>query len=141
MYDVDGNEYIDYICSWGPLLLGHQPETITKAVQEALLKGSTYGAPTALEVEIAKPCKNPSAGGTNPILPAIGSTITAAILFDIMPDLTCLGKIIGGGLPVGAYGGRKEIMEKSIFCCSDCFLNIFIAVCQGNKPAFKLRWR
>ena len=54
LYDVDGNEYVDYICSWGPLLLGHQPASVTAAVQEALLKGSTYGAPTALEVEIAK---------------------------------------------------------------------------------------
>ena len=54
LYDADGNEYVDYICSWGPMLLGHQPEAVTKAVQEALLKGSTYGAPTAAEVEIAK---------------------------------------------------------------------------------------
>lgn len=242
MYDVDGNEYIDYICSWGPLLLGHQPETITKAVQEALLKGSTYGAPTALEVEIAKMIVDavPSIemvrmvnSGTEATMSAIrlargytkrnklikfegcyhghadyllikagsgaltfgvpsspgvpesiaSETLTASYndldsvkrlfaqypdqiaavivepiagnmglvppaegflqglreitkeygallifdevisgfrasyggaqkVFDIMPDLTCLGKIIGGGLPVGAYGGRKEIMEQ-----------------------------
>ena len=53
LYDVDGNEFVDYICSWGPLLLGHQPASVTAAVQDALLKGSTFGAPTALEVEIA----------------------------------------------------------------------------------------
>ena len=242
LYDVDGNEYVDYICSWGPLLLGHQPASVTAAVQEALLKGSTYGAPTALEVEIAKlivdavpsvemvrmvnsgteatmsairlargytkrnklvkfegcyhghadhllikagsgaltfgvpsspgvpesiasetltatyndleSLKNlftqypdqiaavivePIAGNMGLVPPAEGflaglREITkehgallifdevisgfrasyggAQKVYDIMPDLTCLGKIIGGGLPVGAYGGRREIMEQ-----------------------------
>ncbi|MGM9525239.1 MAG: glutamate-1-semialdehyde 2,1-aminomutase [Peptococcaceae bacterium] len=241
LYDVDGNQYVDYICSWGPLLLGHQPAVVTAAVQEALLKGSTYGAPTALEVEIAKMIVDavPSVemvrmvnSGTEATMSAIrlargytgrnklvkfegcyhghadhllikagsgaltfgvpsspgvpasiaSETLTATYndldsvkklfaeypdqiaavivepvagnmglvppvagfleglrevtkehgallifdevisgfrasyggaqkVFDIMPDLTCLGKIIGGGLPVGAYGGRKEIME------------------------------
>ncbi len=241
LYDADGNEYVDYICSWGPMLLGHQPEAVTKAVQEALLKGSTYGAPTAAEVEIAKlivdavpsvemvrmvnsgteatmsairlargytkrnklvkfeGCYHghadhllikagsgaltfgvpsspgvpesiasetlsatyndldsvkklfaeypdqiaavivePVAGNMGLIPPAEGfleglREVTAAngalLIFDevisgfrasfggaqkvfnIMPDITCLGKIIGGGLPVGAYGGKKEIMQ------------------------------
>ena len=241
LYDVDGNQYVDYICSWGPLLLGHQPATVTAAVQDALLKGSTYGAPTALEVEIAKMIVDavPSVemvrmvnSGTEATMSAIrlargytkrnklvkfegcyhghadhllikagsgaltfgvpsspgvpesiaSETLTATYndldsvkklfaeypdqiaavivepvagnmglvppvegfleglrqvtkeygallifdevisgfrasyggaqkVFQIMPDLTCLGKIIGGGLPVGAYGGRKEIMQ------------------------------
>ncbi len=241
LYDVDGNEYVDYICSWGPLLLGHQPEAVTKAVQNALLKGSTYGAPTALEVEIAKMIVDavPSVemvrmvnSGTEATMSAIrlargytnrnklvkfegcyhghadhllikagsgaltfgvpsspgvpesiaSETLTASYndldsvkklfaeypdqiaavivepvagnmglvppaegfleglrqvtaehgallifdevisgfrasyggaqkVFNIMPDITCLGKIIGGGLPVGAYGGKKEIMQ------------------------------
>lgn len=241
LYDVDGNELVDYICSWGPLLLGHQPASVTAAVQDALLKGSTFGAPTALEVEIAKmivdavpsvemvrmvnsgteatmsairlargytkrnklvkfegcyhghadhllikagsgaltfgvpsspgvpesiasetltatynnldSVKNlfeqypdqiaavivePIAGNMGLVPPAEGfleglrevtkehgallifdevisgfraSYGGAQKVFDVMPDLTCLGKIIGGGLPVGAYGGRREIME------------------------------
>ncbi len=241
LYDVDGNEFVDYICSWGPLLLGHQPASVTAAVQDALLKGSTYGAPTALEVEIAKMIVDavPSVemvrmvnSGTEATMSAIrlargytkrnklvkfegcyhghadhllikagsgaltfgvpsspgvpesiaSETLTATYndldsvkklfaeypdqiaavivepvagnmglvppaegfleglrevtkeqgallifdevisgfrasyggaqkVFNIMPDLTCLGKIIGGGLPVGAYGGRREIME------------------------------
>lgn len=241
LYDADGNAYVDYICSWGPMLLGHQPEAVTKAVQEALLKGSTYGAPTAAEVEIAKlivdavpsvemvrmvnsgteatmsairlargytkrnklvkfeGCYHghadhllikagsgaltfgvpsspgvpesiasetlsatyndldsvkklfaeypdqiaavivePVAGNMGLIPPVEGfleglREVTAehgALLifdevisgfrasfggaqkvFNIMPDITCLGKIIGGGLPVGAYGGKKEIMQ------------------------------
>lgn len=241
LYDVDGNEFVDYICSWGPLLLGHQPASVTAAVQDALLKGSTFGAPTVLEVEIAKmivdavpsvemvrmvnsgteatmsairlargytkrnklvkfegcyhghadhllikagsgaltfgvpsspgvpesiasetltatynnldSVKNlfeqypdqiaavivePIAGNMGLVPPAEGfleglrevtkehgallifdevisgfraSYGGAQKVFNVMPDLTCLGKIIGGGLPVGAYGGRKEIME------------------------------
>lgn len=241
LYDVDGNEFVDYICSWGPLLLGHQPACVTAAVQEALLKGSTYGAPTALEVEIAKMIVDavpsvemvrmvnsgteatmsairlargytkrnklvkfegcyhghadhllikagsgaltfgvpsspgvpesiasetltatyndlesvkalfaqypdqiaaiivePIAGNMGLVPPAAGfleglreltkeqgallifdevisgfraSYGGAQKLFGIMPDLTCMGKIIGGGLPVGAYGGKREIME------------------------------
>ncbi len=240
LYDADGNKYVDYICSWGPLLLGHQPEAVSKAVMNALTKGSTYGAPTAIEVEMAKKiidavpsvemvrmvssgteatmsalrlargytgrnkivkfegCYHghadhllikagsgaltfgvpsspgvpdsiasetltaqyndidsvkalfdqypgqiaavivePIAGNMGLVLPKEGFleglrqvTIEhgALLIFDevisgfrasfggaqsvyeIMPDLTCMGKIIGGGLPVGAYGGKKEIM-------------------------------
>ena len=240
LYDVDGNKYVDYICSWGPLLLGHQPEAVSKAVMTALTKGSTYGAPTGIEVEMAKKIVDavpsvemvrmvssgteatmsalrlargytgrnkivkfegcyhghadhllikagsgaltfgvpsspgvpesiasetltaqyndidsvkalfaqypgqiaavivePSAGNMGLVLPKEGfleglREVTAEhgalLIFDevisgfrasfggaqkvynIMPDLTCMGKIIGGGLPVGAYGGKKEIM-------------------------------
>ena len=240
LYDVDGNKYVDYICSWGPLLLGHQPEAVSKAVLEALTKGSTYGAPTGIEVEMAKKIVDavpsvemvrmvssgteatmsalrlargytgrnkivkfegcyhghadhllikagsgaltfgvpsspgvpesiasetltaqyndidsvkalfaqypdqiaavivePIAGNMGLVLPKEGfleglREVTAEhgalLIFDevisgfrasfggaqkvynIMPDLTCMGKIIGGGLPVGAYGGKKEIM-------------------------------
>jgi glutamate-1-semialdehyde 2,1-aminomutase len=240
LYDVDGNKYVDYICSWGPLLLGHQPEAVSKAVMTALTKGSTYGAPTGIEVEMAKKIVDavpsvemvrmvssgteatmsalrlargytgrnkivkfegcyhghadhllikagsgaltfgvpsspgvpesiasetltaqyndidsvkalfaqypgqiaavivePIAGNMGLVLPREGfleglREVTAEhgalLIFDevisgfrasfggaqkvynIMPDLTCMGKIIGGGLPVGAYGGKKEIM-------------------------------
>ncbi|MBQ2994127.1 MAG: glutamate-1-semialdehyde 2,1-aminomutase [Peptococcaceae bacterium] len=240
LYDADGNKYVDYICSWGPLLLGHQPEAVSKAVMDALAKGSTYGAPTAIEVEMAKKIVNavpsvemvrmvssgteatmsalrlargytgrnkivkfegcyhghadhllikagsgaltfgvpsspgvpdsiasetltaqyndiasvealfaqypgqiaavivePIAGNMGLVLPKEGfleglREVTAQngalLIFDevisgfrasfggaqkvynITPDLTCMGKIIGGGLPVGAYGGKKEIM-------------------------------
>lgn len=52
--DVDGNEYIDYVCSWGPLILGHADERVVRAASEALTRGSSYGAPTAVEVEMAE---------------------------------------------------------------------------------------
>jgi len=241
LVDVDSNEYIDYVGSWGPLILGHRHPKVIKALQDCLKKGTSFGAPTEIETEMAKfiidavpsiemvrmvnsgteatmsalrlaraytkrdkilkfeGCYHghadpllikagsgaltlgvPSspgvpaniAGGTitagyndleqvTNIFKEIGEEISAVIiepvpgnmglilpekgfleglrdltqeygtllifdevmsgfrlalggaqaLFGITPDLTCLGKIIGGGLPVGAYGGRKEIME------------------------------
>lgn len=54
IYDVDGHEYIDYVCSWGPMVLGHNHPEILKSVSEAIQKGLSYGAPTAGEVEIAE---------------------------------------------------------------------------------------
>jgi len=53
-FDVDGNDFIDYIGSWGPHLFGHNPPFIVAALQEALKNGTSYGAPTSLEVEMAK---------------------------------------------------------------------------------------
>ncbi|MGL4362992.1 MAG: glutamate-1-semialdehyde 2,1-aminomutase [Cellulosilyticaceae bacterium] len=52
--DVDGNEYIDYICSWGPLILGHSHPVLLEGVQEMMKKGTSYGIPTEIEVEMAK---------------------------------------------------------------------------------------
>ncbi|PKM52068.1 MAG: glutamate-1-semialdehyde-2,1-aminomutase [Firmicutes bacterium HGW-Firmicutes-7] len=241
LVDIDGNVYIDYICSWGPLLLGHASEVVYEGVNEYLLKGTTYGVPTTIEVEMAhliheaypsmemlrlvssgteatmsairaargytgrdkilkfEGCYHghsdsllvksgsgtltygvPTSAGVTKgtaqdtlvgsfndshmlkqILDANKGTIAAVIvepipgnmglvppnatflkllrrltkeqgivlifdevitgfrvgysgaqaLYGIEPDMTCLGKIIGGGLPVGAYGGSKAIME------------------------------
>lgn len=52
--DVDGNEYIDYVCSWGPGILGHTYPSVIEAVQKACLNGLTFGAPTEKETELAK---------------------------------------------------------------------------------------
>ena len=241
MTDADGRTYIDYVGSWGPMILGHADEEVVEALREALTRGTSYGAPTELEVEMAEEIIDavPSiemvrmvnsgteatmsalrlargATGRNKIVkfegcyhghgdsllvkagsgvatlglpdspgvpPAVAEhTITAPFndtaaleqvfaehgdiaavivepvvgnmgcvppregylqslreltkrhgallifdevmtgfrlarggaqaLYGITPDLTTLGKIIGGGLPVGAYGGRREIMEK-----------------------------
>jgi glutamate-1-semialdehyde 2,1-aminomutase len=54
LYDVDGNEFIDYIGSWGPHIFGHNPPLIKKALLNAIEKGTSFGAPTELEVKIAK---------------------------------------------------------------------------------------
>jgi glutamate-1-semialdehyde 2,1-aminomutase len=54
LYDVDGNRYIDYVLSWGPLITGHAHPNVVKAIQEAAVKGTSYGAPSPLEIELAK---------------------------------------------------------------------------------------
>jgi len=54
LYDVDGNKYIDYIASWGPMILGHAWEPVVKAIQEYAAWSTSYGAPTELEVEMAE---------------------------------------------------------------------------------------
>ncbi|MBC7292565.1 MAG: glutamate-1-semialdehyde 2,1-aminomutase, partial [Thermoleophilia bacterium] len=54
LWDVDGNRYVDYVLSWGPLVLGHAHPRVVEAVQEAVSRGTSYGAPTPLEVELAE---------------------------------------------------------------------------------------
>lgn len=242
IYDIDGNEYIDYICSWGPLIMGHAHPEVVQALHDTAAKGTSFGLPTLLETEMAKlvASRVPSVeivrmvnSGTEATLSAIrlargytgrhkiikfegsyhghgdsllikagsgvatlglpdspgvppsiaqntialpyndieavklafkqyGEEIAAIIVepiagnmgvvpplpgfleglrdistqygsllifdevmtgfrvhmncaqgrFGVTPDLTCLGKVIGGGLPVGAYGGKAEIMSQ-----------------------------
>ena len=242
LFDADGNKYIDYVLSWGPLILGHRPACVIDALKKVLETGTSFGAPTQLETKLARlvidmvpsiekirmvnsgteatmsairlargytdrdiiikfdGCYHghadtllvaagsgvatldipgspgvpksvisntlslkfndiegfikimeekgdkvagiivePVAGNMGMILPKQGFLETlreytvkfgsvlifdevmtgfrvsqdcAQGLFHIVPDLTCFGKIIGGGLPVGAYGGRKDIMDN-----------------------------
>ncbi len=242
LWDVDGNEYIDYVASWGPLILGHAHPEVVEFVSQVAARGTSFGAPTELEVELAKRVVEavPSVemvrfvnSGTEATMSAlrlargytgrdkvikfegcyhghvdyllakagsgvltfslpgtpgvpkdftqhtllatfndldsvkrfcegVGEEIAAVIvepvmgnagvippvpgfleglraitkecgallifdevitgfrvsyggaqeLYGVTPDLTCLGKVIGGGLPVGAYGGKREIMEQ-----------------------------
>ncbi|WML45568.1 glutamate-1-semialdehyde 2,1-aminomutase [Neobacillus sp. PS3-40] len=242
IYDIDGNEYIDYVLSWGPLILGHSNDRVVEAIKKVAELGTSYGAPTLMENKVAKlviervpsieivrmvssgteatmsalrlargytgrnkiikfegcyhghgdsllikagsgvatlglpdspgvpegVAKNtitipyndlesvkvafeqfgddiaciivePVAGnmGVVPPLPGflqglrdITTQYGALLIFDevmtgfrvgyncaqgyfnVTPDITCLGKVIGGGLPVGAYGGKAEIMER-----------------------------
>ena len=242
IYDIDGNVYVDYVGSWGPMVVGHAHPQVVRALQEAAARGTSYGAPTLLETELAKFVQSvypsmevlrmvnsgteatmsalrlargftgrekivkfvgcyhghsdsllvhagsglatfgvpsspgvtrgtaadtisvpyndvdaitkvmderggeiaavivePIAGNMGCIPPRQGYLGTlrqltekhgALLIFDevmcgfraslggaqaaygITPDLTCLGKIIGGGLPCAAYGGRRAIMEQ-----------------------------
>jgi glutamate-1-semialdehyde 2,1-aminomutase len=242
LWDADGNEYIDYVCSWGALILGHAHPKVVQAIAHQAARGTSYGMPTELEVELAQRVRNvfPScekvrfvSSGTEATMSAvrlaraatgrdlivkfegcyhghsdsflseagsglatlgiagcpgvpqvlaeltlnvpyndvaavekvfdlhrdkIGAVIVEPIaanmglvppksgflqalreitvrhgallifdevisgfrvchggaqtLFGITPDLTTLGKIIGGGLPVGAYGGRRDLMDR-----------------------------
>ncbi len=54
IYDIDGNEYIDYVCSWGPMILGHAHPKVLQAINKAAKNGTSFGAPTQAETELAK---------------------------------------------------------------------------------------
>src|SRR5438045_7218893 len=54
LYDLDGNQYLDYVGSWGPLILGHGPPRVLRALEETLRRGVSYGAPTELEIQLAE---------------------------------------------------------------------------------------
>jgi glutamate-1-semialdehyde 2,1-aminomutase len=54
IFDVDGNEYVDYVCSWGPLILGHRPKQVLAALASVLEIGTSFGAPTGREIELAE---------------------------------------------------------------------------------------
>jgi len=162
IYDEDNNEYIDYICSWGPLILGHNHPKVIEEVKKIIENGSSYGLPTKYEVDLAELIVEivPSIEKVRltllrneeiacvivePIPANMGLIEThkeflqglrritketktilifdevisgfrlalggAQEFFGITPDLTTLGKIIGGGYPVGAFGGKREIMD------------------------------
>ncbi|HZE20527.1 MAG TPA: aminotransferase class III-fold pyridoxal phosphate-dependent enzyme, partial [Desulfobaccales bacterium] len=53
VFDLDGNSYLDYVSSWGPLILGHAPAPVVAAVQAAAARGTSFGAPTPGELELA----------------------------------------------------------------------------------------
>src|SRR5215510_4806636 len=54
IWDADGNRYTDYVLSWGPLVLGHSHPNVVEALQTAFIRGTSYGAPTSLESELAE---------------------------------------------------------------------------------------
>ena len=54
LFDVDGNEYIDFVLSWGPLVLGHAPPAVLDALDEAMQRGTSFGMPTALELRLGE---------------------------------------------------------------------------------------
>src|ERR1700722_11772170 len=54
LFDIDGNRYLDYVASWGPLILGHCHPRVVRAVSETLQNGASFGAPTELETQLAE---------------------------------------------------------------------------------------
>ncbi|MDO8755262.1 MAG: aminotransferase class III-fold pyridoxal phosphate-dependent enzyme, partial [Anaerolineales bacterium] len=54
LFDVDGNRYIDYVLSWGPLITGHAHPKVVEAIRQAAINGTSYGAPSPLEIDLAK---------------------------------------------------------------------------------------
>ena len=149
--DADGNELVDFVQSWGPLIHGHAHPEILANVFEKMKNGTSFGAPHLGEIELAKHVKKRFShmdkvrfvsSGTEAVMSAVRlargflqrlRTLCdehgSLLIFDevisgfrfkdgsygdlcgVQPDLTALGKVIGGGLPVGAYGARNEIMN------------------------------
>ena len=60
IFDVDGNSYIDFVGSWGPMIVGHAHPQVVEAIREAVAAGTSYGAPTPAEVELAELLVRPS---------------------------------------------------------------------------------
>ncbi len=54
LFDADGNRYVDYVLSWGPLILGHAHPAVVEAIQQQAVCGTSYGAPTELEIDLAR---------------------------------------------------------------------------------------
>ena len=54
LYDIDGNQYLDYVNSWGPMIMGYNPPQVIKKLKKQLKKGTSFGAPTEIETEIAE---------------------------------------------------------------------------------------
>ena len=65
IFDIDGNEYIDYVGSWGPLLLGHRHPAIVEAVRQALETGTSFGAPTERETDLAEAIRDAAVSYTH----------------------------------------------------------------------------
>jgi glutamate-1-semialdehyde 2,1-aminomutase len=94
LYDVDGNRYLDYVLSWGPLILGHAHPRVVEALERAVRKGTSYGAPTPLEVELAR------------------------LVTDLIPSIECL-RLVNSGTEAAmtairlarAFTGRNKVVK------------------------------
>jgi glutamate-1-semialdehyde 2,1-aminomutase len=118
IWDLDGNEYIDYVGSWGPLILGHANPVVMRAIREAMARGTSFGAPTVLETELAEAIRRalPSvqrvrmvSSGTEATMSAIrlarGVTGRARVLkFDGCYHGHSDGLLVGAGSGVATLG-------------------------------------
>lgn len=117
VYDIDGNEYIDYILSYGPQLLGHAPEVVTKAIEAATLRGTSYGMPTLAETELAKLVTKlvPSMEMVRMVNSGTEATMSALRLARAYTGRDCIIKFIGcyhghsDGLLVKAGSGATTL--------------------------------
>lgn len=121
IYDVDGNEYIDYVCSWGPMILGHNHPVIREAVEKVALGGLSFGAPTRGEIEVAE------------------------IITEMVPDLEMLRMVNSGTEAVmsairlarGATGRDKVIKFEGCYHghCDCMLVNAGSSALAGGYPS------
>ena len=109
LVDVDGNQYIDYVSSWGPLIFGHTHTELMEAISEAMANGTTFGAPTALEVELAEAIVEavPSMHKVRCVSSGTEATMSALRLARGATGRTKLVKVEGG------YHGHADMLLVS----------------------------
>ncbi|HDH10424.1 MAG TPA: aminotransferase class III-fold pyridoxal phosphate-dependent enzyme, partial [Deltaproteobacteria bacterium] len=107
--DVDGNRYIDYVCSWGPLILGHRDNDVMEAIKSVLERGTSFGAPTDLETELAK-IIHKSEGGPEKIRFVNSGTEAAMSAIRLARGVTGKDKIIKFN---GCYHGHADSLLVS----------------------------
>ncbi|MHC5060455.1 MAG: glutamate-1-semialdehyde 2,1-aminomutase [Planctomycetota bacterium] len=121
IYDIDGNEYIDYVCSWGPMILGHAHPKVAGAVTEAARRGMSFGAPTTAETELAQKVIDAfdSVEKVRMISSGTESVMTAVRLARAFTGRDCIIKMVGcyhghsDSLLVAAGSGLAEISKPS----------------------------
>jgi glutamate-1-semialdehyde 2,1-aminomutase len=145
IWDVDGNEFIDYCCSWGPLILGHANPKVVEAIKTSVEKGSSFGAPTELENKLAELILN-----NNPFIEKIRfvSSGTEAVMSAIRlaRGFTKRNKILkfegcyhghSDSLLVKAGSGLVTFGNTSSAGVPEAFVNETIVVSLNNKEAVK----
>src|SRR5476651_1670388 len=104
LYDADGNKYIDYIASWGPMILGHAYQPVVKAIQEQAVYSTSYGAPTELEIKMAELIKS-MAPNVDLIRMVSSGTEACMSAIRVARGYTCRNKIIKFE---GCYHGHAD---------------------------------
>ena len=145
IWDADGNEFIDYCCSWGPLILGHAHDKVVDAIKKTVEKGSSFGAPTELENKLAELILN-----NNPFIEKIRfvSSGTEAVMTAIRlaRGYTKKNKILkfegcyhghSDSLLVKAGSGLVTFGNTSSAGVPESFVNETIVVSLNNKEAVK----
>ena len=135
LYDLDGNEYIDYIMSYGPLLLGHAPAVVIDAITAAAAGGTSYGIPTAAEVTLAEMiCKLvPSMDMVRMVNSGTEATMSAIRLARAYTGRDYIVKFIGCYHAADLPRCRKTIHDRHAYIHEDCLISPFPGI--RKQPA------
>ena len=149
VYDIDGNEYIDYVGSWGPMILGHAHPKVVKAVQAAAVKGTSFGAPTPAETALAE--KITAAFGSIEKVRLVSSgteaAMTAVRLARAYTGKNLIIKMAGcyhghsDSLLVAAGSGLAESGVPSSAGVPDCLAKLTIVIPYNDIAAAKTAFR
>jgi glutamate-1-semialdehyde 2,1-aminomutase len=149
VYDIDGNEYIDYVGSWGPMILGHSHPKVVKAVQAAAAKGTSFGAPTSAETDLAKKITAAfrSIGKVRFVNSGTEAVMTAVRLARAYTGRNLIIKMAGcyhghsDSLLVAAGSGLAESGVPSSAGVPDCLAKLTIVIPYNDIGAAKTAFR